>query len=766
MLRILPLSLTIAALAHPAVKVGVFPAEIKKVFTTAQGLPVAAINCVAVAGSTVFAGTDKGLAMPDGEGWRADTTFGQRPVEVCTAGGDSLYFTYDGAVIRFTAGQAKQVGKLPTGQPKAIAAAGSSVLVAVGSSLFQHTGNGAKFEPVRLPVQNIDIRQIAIGPDGSAAVAAAEGLFIRMASGQWKAEYPSDGGRSWAPRDVRGVAYDSQGRLWFGSPQGAGCLQNGAWKLITGTEGLPYDDFTTLSAGEPGVMWFGTHKGAIRFDGKKWEYRQGMRWLPDDDVRAIAVTARGNAWFATAKGLGVIERAPMTLAEKAKFFEDEIDKRHRRTEYGYVMAVHLPKAGDKSEWIQSDSDNDGLWTSMYGAGECFAYAATKSPLAKQRAQKAFEALRFLSTVTQGGEHPAPKGFPARAILPTSGPDPNIHDSRERDISTRANRDHLWKVLSPRWPKSADGKWYWKTDTSSDELDGHYFFYAQYYDLVAETPKEKEDVQRLVREITDHILEHNYALVDWDGTPTRWAIFDPVSLNDNRLWWSGRGLNSLIILSYLKVAEHVTGDPKYRQAYERLVKEHKYATNLMVTKIHAGPGTGNQSDDEMGFMSFYDILKYETDDDLVQKYAYALANYWAMERLERNPFFNFVAAASLTGKDFTSTYRTDDLTPKGQWLDESVDTLRRLPLDRIDWRHQNSHRKDIIRIRTRSAEDDDPGAAGYLKNGGVLPVDERFFEFWNHNPYRLDTGGQGRSLGDGAVFLLPYYMGLYHGYIED
>ncbi|MCJ7638688.1 MAG: hypothetical protein MUO70_02185, partial [Euryarchaeota archaeon] len=37
------------------------------------------------------------------------------------------------------------------------------------------------------------------------------------------------------------------------------------------------------------------------------------------------------------------------------------------------------------EWTNGDSDNDGLWTSMYGAGECFAYAATKDPKAKERA---------------------------------------------------------------------------------------------------------------------------------------------------------------------------------------------------------------------------------------------------------------------------------------------------------------------------------------------------------------------------------------------
>jgi hypothetical protein len=30
---------------------------------------------------------------------------------------------------------------------------------------------------------------------------------------------------------------------------------------------------------------------------------------------------------------------------------------------------------------------------------------------------------------------------------------------------------------------------------------------------------------------------------------------------------------------------------------------------------------------------------------------------------------------------------------------------------------------------------------------------------------LDYPGDGRELASGTVFLLPYYMGLYHGFIE-
>jgi hypothetical protein len=611
----------------------------------------------------------------------------------------------------------------------------------------------AEVPSVHLPGENVSAVALASG----SVYARTEAGWLRREGGEWRPAsappptpsvkppagfQPRDGDRSWAPHEVRGTARDTRGRFWFASPQGVGSFDGRAWKLYTGYEGLPYNDFTTVAAGEDGVVWFGTTRGAIRFDGTNWEYRQGRRWLPDDHVQGIAVTPEGHAWIATPKGLGLIERRPSTLAEKAAFFEAEIDRRHRRTPYGYVLSVSLKRPGDKSEWTQHDSDNDGLWTGMYGAGECFAYAATKDPAAKRRARAAFEALRFLSTVTQGGSHPAPPGFPARSILPTSGPDPNRVYTRQRDEERRA-RDPLWKILQPRWPTSADGQWYWKTDTSSDELDGHYFLYAQYYDLVAETEAEKEDVRRVVRAVTDHLLSHNYTLVDWDGTPTRWAVFSPDKLNQDPEWWEERGLNSLSMLSYLKVAEHLTGDPKYRQAYERLIRDHHYAVNLLVPKIAHGIGSGNQSDDEMAFMSFYNLIRYETDSARRSLYCSSFTRYWQMERMELNPLFHFLWAASCGERN-------------GPWLDESLDTLRRFPTDRIDWGLANSHRQDLVPLGN---------GRGYRRNGQVLPIDERHLEYWNADPFRLDYAGQGLRLADGAAFLLPYYLGLYHKFLS-
>ena len=554
------------------------------------------------------------------------------------------------------------------------------------------------------------------------------------------------------------MTYDARGRLWFASPQGVGCLDGDQWSLYTGYEGLPYNDFTTAAAGEEGVVWFGTRIGAIRFDGKRWSYRQGLRWLPHDEVRSIAVTPDGDAWFATPEGLGRIERRPMTLAEKARAFEEAIDKYHRRTPYGYVLSVSLKNPGDTSEWTQHDSDNDGLWTGMYGAGECFAYAATKDPQAKQRAVAAFEAVRFLSQVTQGGTPPALPGFPARTILPTDGEDPNqVAYARRAGPRTPAARPAV-ESHHPRWPKSADGKWYWKCDTSSDELDGHYFLYAVYYDLVAETEAEKSRVRDVVLAITDHLIDHDFQLIDHDGQPTRWARFSPEELNGG-LFWAGRGLNSLSILSYLKVAEHVSGGgAKYREAYDQLVREHSYATNVTDPKLQNGPGSGNQSDDEMAFMCFYNLLRYEQDTRLLALYNIALRRIgrWRSRRPARCS--TSCSPPPTRAEPLRTSPATASWSPRipPSCLDDAVDTLVRYPLDRFDWGYRNSHRLDIVPLPGHLLDSRPQRAA--RRDGRVLPIDERFVEYWNHDPWSADSAGEGRTLADGASFLLPLLPG--------
>ena len=530
-----------------------------------------------------------------------------------------------------------------------------------------------------------------------------------------------------------------------------------------GKDGLPVESVTSASsAGD--IAWFGTSAGAVRFDGQSWAFRQGRRWLPHDEVRAVAATPDGGAWIGTAGGISHIHFQPMTLSEKATWYESEIDRHNRRTEFGYVIEAHAAQPGDKSTLTHHDNDNDGLWTSMYGAGECFAWAATKDPDARRRAKQAFEALRFLSIAPRGGSHPAPRGFIARTVLPMTEPDPNQRPgyTLKGQKRTRKKGDGMWRLYEPRWPVTEDGKYYWKSDTSSDELDGHYFFYALYFDLVADTAEEKNRVREIVRDNIDHMIDHDFRMHDHAG-PTRWANYSPASLNHDPRWATERGLNSLSMLSYLATAAHITGDDRYLEVARELREEHGYAQNLLVPKIQAGIGTGNQSDDEMAFMCFYNLLKYEPDPKLKMIYRYSFLQYWKLESPERNPFFNFCYAAVSLGTNYRDQWGQISLDPDQGWLEDSIDTLRRFPLDRFNWAHSNSGRSDLVKLPGPSL---DTSGRMMRRNGTVIPVDETHFNHWNYNPWQPNTGGDGRTLADGSVFLLPYYMGLYHRFIAD
>ncbi len=740
------------------VESGEYAQQVHVGYGISQGLPANQADSVVVNGDSVFAATQSGLAEFNRGAWKVirKTT---SPVTCLTLGRDRIWYIEGDSIFSLSPGSPpKAEGKLPASTSV------SSVMVTedrvfAGSSqglLEFSAGHVQPVHAVNLQLSaGLPIRQLA-WRGREIAVAADGGLVtLNLDSGVAALQSPRDHEVGWSLQNVRGVGYDASGSLWFASLQGVGKRSDDGWKLYTGHEGLPWNDFTCIATGVSNDVWFGTTLGAIRFTGDTWEYRQGKRWLLDDRVNSIALSKNGDAWLATPSGVSCIESRPMTLQRKAAAFNDDIDRYHKRTEYEYVDAVTLKQPSDLSEWTQHDSDNDGLWTSMYGAAQCFEYAVTHSAASKQRADQAFRAVAFLSEVPQGGKHSPPHGFPARTILPVSGRDPNIHDSPDHDRD-RQKSDPLWKVIEPRWPVSADGKWYWKTDTSSDELDGHYFFYALYYDLVAESEQEKQQVRQVVDRVTSHLISHDYALVDHDGLPTRWGQFAPDVLNTDQLT-DCRGLNSVSILSYLVAAWHVTGDEKYRIEYNKLLNEHNYFTNVLNPKNQNGLGSGNQSDDEMAFMCYYNLFSYEVDPVLRKQYMRSMARYFAQEEPEVCPLFNFVFAQFYEPLPYYWPSVPQEV------INDAVESLQRFSFDRTRWAHKNSHRLDIIPLGRHVIGSHGKGSR---LNGKVLPIDERFVDHWNHDPWRLDEGGGGTEMADGVAFLLPYWMGLYHGFVKE
>jgi hypothetical protein len=500
---------------------------------------------------------------------------------------------------------------------------------------------------------------------------------------------------------------------------GKGLLQqeaSGTWSPYT-VRPLPWSEITVVAKDPVGAVWLGTPRGAIRLDPSpeaRSQFFAGKRWLPADAVSGIGFENCGNSscvWIETSSGLSRIEFRPISLADKAAYFEDRIRSRHMRQ--GLTADSHLSVPGDVSSNKTVSSDNDGLWTAMYVAAECFRYRVTGDKAARENARIGFEAIIRLEAIT------GIPGFPARSFIEVG-----------KDIQPEDGEWHL----------TPDGKWKWKGDTSSDEIVGHYLAFALYYDLAA-AEEEKPKIRALVDRITSYIVDNGYRLLDTDGKPTMWGWWGPSDI------WTDpdeTGLRALHILSHLSVAYHITGNPKYREASSDLVKNHKYALLTRNQKINL-PGRVNHSDDELAFLSYYPLLRYETDAELKKIYIESLQRSWQCERGEANPLWDFIYAAGTGDSQFDSS--------------AAVTTLRDIPWDTITWTAINSFRQDVTldQIFDRHAR---------RQSALALPADERPALKWNANPYQLDGGNGGRSEDDGAFFLLPYWMGRFHNYIRE
>src|SRR5882672_2990475 len=268
-------------------------------------------------------------------------------------------------------------------------------------------------------------------------------------------------------------------------------LSNGArgWESFTGADGLPILDVKHIAVGADGVVWLGSDHGLIRWWQGQWAYFESKRWLPDNAVTAIAPGADGSEWVGTPKGLSHIYQRKLMLTEKAQILQRDLESRDRR--HGYVTEMELRAPGVFEGALQEVSDNDGLWTALYVAAQSFRFAASKEPEARLQAWKSMQAVLRLESIT------GIPGFPARAICHTNEPQFQARSLRS---------DSEWH------PSPVEKDWYWKGETSSDEIDGHYFGWFIFYELAADE-EQKKKVRDTCKRVTDHILDHRYYLVD-------------------------------------------------------------------------------------------------------------------------------------------------------------------------------------------------------------------------------------------------------------
>jgi len=562
-------------------------------------------------------------------------------------------------------------------------------------------------------------------------------------------------GKPWIGVDGRIRAFDATGvtalasrggRVWLGTRRGLRIVdpEGGATAGRAGPPELrlPCTDITALHAASNGV-WVGTIRGAFFrrdaatpspdhngtvADGAPLTADHGIRlyagrrWLRDDAVVDLATDRDGQLWVLTKTGLNRIGFHRTTLAEKAEWYHRKVRSRNLR--FGFTAERRLRRPGDITSSEMIDTDNDGGWTSYYIGSLAARYGVTHEEETRRQAWESFGALERTQTIHTNA------GFPARTF--------------ER---------RGFKFSDPdRWRDAPDPNWEWKGHTSSDEICSQTFAHAVMWELVARNAAERSRVATNFVRIVDHILAHDLYLVDVDGKPTLWGRWNPEYVN----WFPpsivDRRLNSAEITASLQLAYRMTGDDRYRDRAMGLFAKSGYLANILGPMsavaltpgfIHQGNDMGdewNHSDDELGFFTYWVLVRFAFTPELRAQYAAAVKDHWEFERPERYPIWNFIHAAC---------------GGESHEPEAAVWTLRGTPLDTITWTVTNSTREDLTKL---------PKSFPGREMKEILPPGERAMARINTQPFILDHGDGGGIDLPGDEFLLGYWLGRFVGAI--
>ena len=624
-------------------------------------------------------------------------------------------------------------------QPTSITGTPIGAIGGVGESLFAAGPHGIwKQEGARwTPIEGIwhtAIRAIQPTKDSKLWIGTASGLYLLdLKSADRRAKLfhlPS----VLLSSNISSLTTQAENQMWIGSTGGVDLWEGGKRiRSFSARNGLANRNARAIALAPENKVWVATKLGVTRYDGTRWALRHSRRWLLSDDARDIDVDSEGTAWVATAGGVSAIRQKWMTLSDKAEHYLHILRARHLRPP-GFVGPAVLVRPGDLSESFIEDDDNDGEHTGNYLATESFRYAVTKAPDAKENAKSAAMALEQLQRIT-GTDH-----FIARAILPiTTAPRHEVDRTfTPQEIADSHRTEPREKIIEKRWIPTPDGKWLWKRDASSDEVDGHLFGYATYYALAADEA-EKKRVAGVVDRIVGGIVRNGYVLQDIDGKATRWGIWSPEKLNGDYNWHEERSGNSVEMIAFLGIAYHMTKSPRYQEAAKYLIEKHGYAKNALYR--YEVPSERTHIEDELLSIVYPSLMDFLIEPKLRSLYQKSMQMWHETVRKDGTPLYDFVYNR-FAGKSVS--------------LEGSAKTLREWPLDAIEWTVDNSTREDVVRDKT-------PGVPeGFITK--IVPRSEMGLQNWDQEPYMAVIGNNGNREDRPADWLLSYWMGRYYGFI--
>ena len=697
-------------------RLGKFPQLTRTVFTSADGLASDNITALCYgADNCLYVGTDRGLSKIDGKKiTTVDIGIENAPISMLFCANDGHIFVGTGKSVIELSGKKIIASREFSSDAVAMKQGCDNVTWILTKTVLYRFPQGAKEFDLKIGVPGKGSCIAVFGNNKVYVGTESDGLHALVGK-RWHWSELMEGVTGILSNNISCLDIDPAGDVWIGTDKGV-CVydDNSYWLDNSKITGLPNGEITGMVTDSEGRRYFTTSCGLIILHNGKLSYYGYKRWLPDMHATGIVLSPDGSFCVSTASGgISVFKTEMMTLEEKAKRLRAFSEKYNVRKD-GFVLERALEHEGvvSENEGYVCTGDNDGLWTGLYLGALCFEYACTKDPEVRAAAHRSLLAMIKLTEIT------GIEGFTARSIRYID----------EAGYGTGVRHE---------WHHTADNE-------------------------------EKKLIASVVKKILDHILDNKFRLVDTDGVPTTWANWDPDLLNNDHKWIYEKGTNSLQILTFLKAGYHITGDKRYEDAFEYLIRDKHFAMNLMQYKILDGHLL--HIDDNHDFLMISLLMRYVDDPKLRSVFAMGLTHHWDDEKAEHNAFFNFVYGAC-TGEQCD--------------IETSVDELADYPMDQILWTLYNSWRDLDWDMR--------PTEVGMIPQlYHPLPAHERRINSCDSNRFIADSGiaGEAERLftksddptaftmfpgtgDDHGMYLMactnythPYWFARYYGLIEE
>ena len=460
----------------------------------------------------------------------------------------------------------------------------------------------------------------------------------------------------------------------------------------------------------------------------------------------------------------------ISLKDKAAYYDAIAAKYHVPQDHdlmvGITLSEDLPLGDDtRPSSLAADDipavaahhmgDNDGYWTGMYLSSQAFRYASTGG------AEKA-EALANVKRTLTGIQ---------RQMLITG-----VEGLFCRTYYSPYIKTDPPEVDNVKWIAGTGeyGNFIWKADVSKDEYSGQMFTLGVLLEVIDD--QEVRDIATdMLRQVGDHLIDHNMTIVDPDGVMTKHGDVWVNSLSG--LFYPG--FNASLALSWIKLAAIATGDEKFTHWYDRcLLKITGESLDGCVPDTSIAPTEDpypwyqengfnlyfsgcdeNYNNFSMAYLAMYNLAGYEENEELKAFYQWVIEErVWQNQedsvprdiRVQKNSFFNFITAARSRCGLRNAAIR--------QGVEEGICTLQRF----IPTKYQRRTDTSDLPLSDCYNRFDDP------THIDPVPVERRKTDIfvWTRNPYNVQQQDENRrSITGPADYLLAYWMGRYFGYID-